>query len=611
MKKTNTLLIGVLSLLMLTLTGCGSGVTSSVVEVKNPFTSWLGNAASSVENFQLPYAPIGLSFNQENPDRYAKNLIMPVELDHEWGLFVMMGTSKVLSTQDDLQSWVWMPLFSQDDINTGTLKNWEASTLKKIMADASLSTPSSSSSKKEQTPKTFKALEKALFFKNTVLNETLIFLPDQGAFLFAEPAQNKLLPVLNEVVLLNQDGWGKKPKNSWRLIEQLKPIIKDTLSEFPQIDQNTENFTFINLGELINLNIKGKSKSSVKPSWMVTSDLLIPAHPSGLKRKTSRFLFQIPQLDDAHKKPVDLATLEYLFKGGERPHLNVASNVNYISIQNIDRMLKKGVIDNLAQDKQNQLKMLNPVLSLFHLNLEKDILGLFSKRSFFLVNDKGQRAVVLEPTSDKQKTLKALVKHLGEGGSLNDIVLKGKTVSSKHVIDRVLWKDQNTLLKLNEGLGLPALINPWRFYPSEHGIYLANQAFFTPITPSELNTYLQFDAKRIEPTPWVSFHFPNPLKLLQVAFPPVLREKNKALSDLFKELEDSGVVDIEGSLNLSHHVAFALSGETTSTIEIKPSTENTQVFIPEDLLRFAVASILTHEHALKSASNTSATQQSW
>jgi hypothetical protein len=426
------------------------------------------------------------------------------------------------------------------------------------------------------------------FYSIPNLKETLVYSPKWGAFLFPSTEHGTTLPYLNEFLKVYQGGWNTD-KNSWKLSEHLLPVLKDTFTEFPNTDATAESFTFLNLSGIANPKLQGIM--TLKPTWIVKTSSPQTPLANGLMQESSGLLIQLPQADNPNTPPLDLNTLEYMLKGSERPVLSSSPMISYLSIQHVDRLIKKGFIERLPEDKQNQIKMLNPILSLFHLNLEKDILGLFSKRSFIVVNAQGHRAIVLEPTTDKQKTINALVKHLGQGGSLNEVVLKGKGSKSKQVIDVLAWKDNAKLLKVNEGLGLIPFLNPLRLYASNNGIYIAKKDFFEKSSPQTLAQYLQFDAKTMQAAPWMSYKYPDLVHSLAVLMPPALREKNKDVARLFEKIEASGIRSFEGGLNLSNRTQYALSGQFTLNRNPKNAKNGVAMMNPKDDLALYTASI--------------------
>ena len=558
------LVLGMLALMSLPfLSGCNSP-SNTHKPLSAGLVKWVGSEATAQKllDFRLPSEPMGLALYKHNPDSYATELKIPEALGDELALFGFTTKGDV-ETSGNAVPWLWMPnvkpeFFELQNVNGFAPLEWHG-----FQASATLG-----QKRILELPELFKLSHQGLFntkspspfYSIPALKETLVYSPKWGAFLFPSTEHEAILPYLNELLKVNQGGWNTS-KSSWKLSEHLLPVLKDTFTEFPNTDATAESFTFLNLSGIANPKLKGIM--TLKPTWIVKTSSPQTPLANGLMQESSGLLIQLPQADDPNTPSLDLNTLEYLLNGSERPVLSSSPTISYLSIQHVDRLIKKGFIERLPEDKQNQIKMLNPILSLFHLNVEKDILGLFSKRSFIVVNAQGHRAIVLEPTTDKQKTINALVKHLGQGGSLNEVVLKGKSSKGKQVIDVLAWKDNAKLLKVNDGLGLPAFLKPFRLYMSNNGIYLAGKDFFEKSSPQTLADYLQFDAKTMQVAPWLSYKYPDLVHSLAVLMPPVLREKNKEMARIFEKIEASGIRSFEGGLNLSNRTQYALSGRFT------------------------------------------------
>jgi len=550
-------LLGLLSIPLL-LSGCNETVNTPK-PLSAGLVKWVGSEATAQKllDFRLPSEPMGLALYKQNPDSYATELKIPNALGDELALFGFTYKGE-LETPSQAVPWLWMPNATANDLKAFTPLDWNGFQASTTLGQKHLL----------ELPELFKLSHQGLFntkspspfYRIPNLKETLVYSPKWGAFLFPSTEHDTILPYLNDVLKVNQNGWNTS-KNSWKLSEHLLPVLKDTFTEFPNTDATAASFTFLNLSGIANPKLKGIM--TLKPTWIVKSTSPQTKLANGNVQESSGLLIQLPQADDPNTPPLDLNTLEYMLKGSERPVLSSSPAISYLSVQHVDRLIKKGFIERLPEEKQNQIKMLNPILSLFHLNVEKDILGLFSKRSFIVVNAQGHRAIVLEPTNDKQKTINALVKHLGQGGSLNEVVLKGKGSKSKQVIDVLAWKDNAKLLKVNDGLGLIPFLNPLRLYASSNGIYIAGKDFFEKSSPQTLADYLQFDTKTMQVAPWLSYKYPDLVHSLAVLMPPALREKNKEVAHLFEKIEASGIRSFEGGLNLSNRTQYALSGRFT------------------------------------------------
>ena len=592
---SQALAVGLLAVVGLSflLSGCqpSSKMTPSL---SSGLVKWVGNeqTAQKLLDFRLPSEPMGLALYKHNPDSYATELKVPDALGDELALFGFTSKGE-LETPSDAVPWLWMPNATFEDIKGFAPLDWDSFQYS-ATKPAKYLLPLSELFKLSHQG-LFSTTSKTPFYSIPALKETLVYSPKWGAFLFPSTEHGTILPFLDEVFKVNQNGWNTS-KNAWKLSEHLLPVLKDTFSEFSNADTTAESFSFLNLSGIANPKLKGIM--TLKPAWIVKSSSPQTQLANGLWQESSGLLIQLPQAEDPTHPPLDLNALEYLLKGGERPVLSSSPTISYLSIQYLDRLIKKGFIERLPEEKQNQIKMLNPILSLFHLNLEKDILGLFAKRSFIVVNEQGHRAIVLEPTTDKQKTLNALVKHLGQGGSLNEVLLKGKSSKSKQVIDVLAWKDKAQLLKVNDGLGLPAFLNKWRAYGSNNGIYLAGQDFFEKSSPQTLDQYLQFDAKAVQVTPWLSYKYPDLLQSLAVLMPPALREKNKEVARLFDKIEASGIRSFEGGLNLSNRTQYALSGRFTVSRRSNHSKKVLTMMNPQDDLSLYMASVALFGQAL-------------
>jgi hypothetical protein len=191
-----------------------------------------------------------------------------------------------------------------------------------------------------------------------------------------------------------------------------------------------------------------------------------------------------------------------------------------------------------------------------------------------VVNEGGHRAFVLEPTPEKQKTMKALLTHLGQGGALNSVLLKNSKGNAKYVIESLEWQTNNRLLRLNPTLGSLPVVNDLRFYESPNGFYISGASFFTQTTPTTLNQLLQFDATQTQATPWLTYRMPNLMRSLEVMVPPALRDKQKALKDLIASIRESGVTSTQGSLNLSNRSTYALSGSSRVVVDTRKRKAN-------------------------------------
>ncbi len=526
----------------------------------SPFAKWVGSEATAQKllNLRLPHAPLGLAFIKDNPDAYANKLVVPTSLSQEVALFAF-EFDKGIESLEALAPWLWMP-----NAKPEAFKSFTPITLAKLQKQVKAL---------ENSPETiaWEALESQNVSLYTIPQhqELLIYTPKWGAFLLPASKQATLLPYLNALLEVNQGTWRNDPQ-AWSLAEDLSPVLTDAFNEFPNVENTAHQINLLNIGETINQKMGGIG-ITVQPTWVVKIDAEVKALASNLSQQDSNVLIQLPRLKNPQAKQLDLAELEYLLKGNERPVLQADANVNYLSIQHVDRLFKKLVLENMPKEKQNQLKMLNPVLSLFHLNLERDVIGLFAKRSFFIVDQGGHRAFVLEPTPEKQKTMKALLTHLGQGGSLNSVLLKNSKGNAKYVIESLPWQSTHRLLRLNPTLGSVPFVNDLRFYESPNGFYISGQSFFNQNAPNNLNTLLRFDETQMQETPWLTYQVPNVMRSLEVLMSPVLTDKQKTL---MSRIKSSGLTAMEGSLNFSNRSTYALSGSSRIMVDARKRKAN-------------------------------------
>jgi hypothetical protein len=584
------LVLGMLALMSLPfLSGCNNR-SNTHKPLSAGLVKWVGSEATAQKllDFRLPSEPMALAFFKHNPEAYASELPIPQAFSDELALFGVALKHPNERLPHTLP-WIWMPNVTADDLKEFTPLEWQS-----LQASATqgqkhlLELPELF---KLSHPGLFSTASKTPFYSIPHLKETLVYSPKWGAFLFPSTEHATLLPYLDAILKVNQPPLlnVRAPKTSWKLAEHLLPVLQDAFVEFPHSEATAESVTCLNLSGLANGALKGHF--SLKPAWVVKSTSPQRVLANGNLQESSGFLIQLPQADDPTTPPLDLNTLEYLLKGSERPVMSASPSLSYVSIQHVDRLLKKGFIERLPEDKQNQLKMLNPILSLFHLNVEKDLLGLLSKRTLLVVNEQGHRAVVLEPTPDKQKTLNALVKHLGQGGHLNEVVLKSKASSNKQVLDVLPWKDQATLLKVNDALALSPFLKPLRVYRSSQGIFLSGKEFFEHSSPQQLDASLHFDPKALQLAPWLSFKYPNLIASVAVLIPPALREKTPALARIYEQLHASGIRSFEGGVNLSNRTQYALSGQFVVTRHPKSAPKALAHFLPKEEVAFYSDSI--------------------
>jgi hypothetical protein len=586
------LVLGMLALMSLPFLGGCNNPSNTHKPLSAGLVKWVGSEATAQKllDFRLPSEPMGLALYKHNPDSYATELKIPDALGDELALFGFTYKGD-METSGNAVPWLWMPnltpeFFTLQNVHGFTELDWQS-----LQASAT-----QGQKRILELPELFKLSRQGLFntkspspfYSIPRLNETLVCSSKWGAFLFPSTEHEAILPYLNELLKVNQGGWNTS-KSSWKLSEHLLPVLKDTFTEFPNTDATAESFTFLNLSGIANPKLKGIM--TLKPTWIVKSTSPQTKLANGNLQESSGLLIQLPQRSDTNTPPLDLNTLEYLLKGSERPLMSASPSLSYVSVQHVDRLLKKGFIERLPEEKQNQIKMLNPILSLFHLNVEKDLLGLLSKRTLLVVNEQGHRAVVLEPTPDKQKTLNALVKHLGQGGSLNEVVLKSKASSNKQVLDVLPWKDQATLLKVNDALALSPFLKPLRVYRSSQGIFLSGKEFFEHSSPQQLDAYLHFDPKAQHVAPWLSFQYPNLIASVAVLIPPALREKTPALARVYEQLHASGIRSFEGGVNLSNRTQYALSGQFVVTHHPKSAQKGLAHFLPTEEVAFYSNSI--------------------
>jgi len=545
------LVLGLLIVSILSLTGCTDNVASrgqSAVTLQR----WLKNdvATKRIMNLRLPEAPIGLSiYKNAQASVKSSNAVLfdlPQSLSNHVVVMGAHAPNKVMQSSEEALTWIWLPDVTQDELNT----HFTAIPTKEVMNRVSLS-------HQELNLKEAKGLEfySALSSnKDSSTQDVIAYKKDFGAFLFHQKDETKLLGFLEKTLDANAFSW-RESKNTWQLSNGLDVILTDLFTQFQ--GKPYDALHFVNLKTLADHS--PKKVRFKEDAWLAVGlDPKVNMPSSTLFTEQGDLVLQLPQIDTPNSTPMDLSTLEYLLDGGTRPKLIASKDVDYVSIQHLDRVVKKAVIEKLPESKQNQLKMLNPILSLFHLNLERDIMGLLNRRTFLLINPENKRLFVLEPSASKTKTLKALKTHLASGSILNEAIFKGRT-NGKSIINAETWQDQQ-LLSINPELGIPSKFTDWRMYVSDSGIYVANKDFFETSKPETLNSYLSFSQKEEVPTPWLTINMPNLPRSSKVIAPPVLREKNASIKTAVKSIEETGIVSFKTHMNFSTKGTRLLAG---------------------------------------------------
>jgi hypothetical protein len=159
------------------------------------------------------------------------------------------------------------------------------------------------------------------------------------------------------------------------------------------------------------------------------------------------------------------------------------------------------------------------------------------------------------------------------------------------VLDVLPWKDQATLLKVNDALALSPFLKPLRVYRSSQGIFLSGKEFFEHSSPQQLDASLHFDPKALQLAPWLSFKYPNLIASVAVLIPPALREKTPALARIYEQLHASGIRSFEGGVNLSNRTQYALSGQVVVTRHPKSAPKALAHFLPKEEVAFYSDSI--------------------
>jgi hypothetical protein len=367
------------------------------------------------------------------------------------------------------------------------------------------------------------------------------------------------LSFLNGQQAFNGFQLGRKTNTPWRAKEHLLPIIQETFQEFGAL--KSEQLLFVNMGQAVNQGAPSGTVTGFPPNlWLsgAVEKAVKSKSGGGLVQQHAQILADVPEFRLSNGQVLDGATMEYLYAGSDAAMFTPAPEVDYISVQHVNRYLKKFVLEGLSEDKQNQIKMMNPLLSLLHLNLEKDVLGLFSQRSLLAFDAAHRPALVLEPAPSKLKTIDALARFLGPQSPLNSGVLKG-VGNGKDYLLKEEFKGR-TLLALNPGLGLPGPLSELRVYPSDQGIYLAQRGYFTATTPDDLTRLMKFNTYQKTPTPWLEAHVPHLKPVLNALISQYAPLQPEARSKAQQQVDEMTVEQADIRLNLSTRNKRVISG---------------------------------------------------
>jgi hypothetical protein len=511
------------------LSGCFSKPLQGNATAIQAFNAWHGNAenVNALLNVNLPQAPGMVGLMRLNGEKNTHQL-------------AMLGMQGMGSTNTR-----WLLIQQEGDVAQAMGKAFASSpTALSTNALKSYSHLKAGKVKKTLTPD-----GEAVYISqlNNGLQLMTFGAPEAQSLRFFEGQQN--------ATGFSLAGNKQKP---WRASEHLGPIISETFQEFENI--NSEQLVFMNVGGVLRTIAPTEEKKMALPENMWASaavDKAVQAE-SGLVKQHAHLLMDVPEVKLTNGVSLDDATMEYLYEGSKAASFTPNAEVDFISVQHVNRYIKKMVMDQLSEDQQNQIKMMNPLLSLLHLNLEKDVIGLFSKRSVVMMDPKGNPTLVLEPQDSKLKTIQSLVTFLGPKSPLGSGLLKG-VGNGKDYIQKADFKGQ-TLLNLNPEIGLPAPLSQLRLYPNSQGIYISDAAFFTTHTPDSLTRLLRFDTNNDVSTPWMQIQMPHVKRVMQGVVSKIPSLDDAQRTKIAGNVVDSPVEAVGMMLNLSSRNKRVVSG---------------------------------------------------